>query len=131
MNIIIDTWVQDDCTLGRLTCEDFRCFTLELPWRDNLSGISCVPDGTYKAKFYLSPSKGPTLLLENVPGRTYIEIHAGNFTYQIKGCILVGDGIKYIDRDTIPDVSNSKTTLGKLLALVGEDELTVTINRKF
>ena len=76
---------------------------------------------------YNSPSKGLVLLLHDVPNRTYIEIHAGNFTRQILGCILVGDGIKYLDNDTIPDVTNSKNTLNKLIDLIsGETEIEIT-----
>lgn len=121
MKIQIDTWNQHDCTLGRLSCGEFRCFTLELPWRGNSRSISCIPSGTYRAGRYDSPKHGDVLLLEDVPNRTYIEIHAGNFTRQIEGCILVGDGIKYLDGDDVPDVTNSRNTLSKLLELVGSN----------
>ncbi len=114
----IDTWVRNDCTVGFLSYEGFQCFTLELPWRDNNGGVSCIPAGVYKAKKYNSPQHGEVILLIDVHGRTFIEIHAGNFTRQILGCILVGDGIKYLDGDSIPDVSNSKATLKELLALL-------------
>jgi hypothetical protein len=55
-------------------------------------------------------------------------MHTGNFTHQILGCILVGDGLKYVDGDTILDVTNSRNTLNKLLALLPE-RFTVTIER--
>ena len=127
MNINLTTWVQDDCTLGRMSYGDFHCFTLELPWKNNQPSISCIPSGKYRVTKYQSPSKGLVLLLHNVLDRTYIEIHAGNYTRQIEGCILVGDGIKYMDNDTIPDVTNSKNTLNKLLDLsTTEIEITRT-----
>ena len=107
-----------DCTIGVLSCADFKCFTLELPNRGNQKNISCIPAGTYQASKYQSPTKGLVILLHGVQGRTYIEIHAGNYTNQILGCILVGDSIKFIDGDKIPDVSNSKDTLKKLLELL-------------
>ena len=118
--IQLETWVQDDCTLGRLSVGDFRCFTLELPWKNNERSVSCIPAGTYTMSKYHSPTKGWVFLLHGVPDRTYIEIHAGNYTRQIEGCILVGDGIKYLDDDGIPDVTNSKATLSKLLAMMPE-----------
>lgn len=120
MVLYIDSWPQGDCTLGRLFYEDFKCFTLELPWLDNAKSISCIPEGHYKAKKHVSPSLGDVIHIYNVQGRTWIYIHAGNFTRQIEGCILVGDGIKYIDNDTIPDVSNSKNTFLKLFNALPE-----------
>ena len=125
--IKLNTWVQNDCTLGRLGFGDFQCFTLELPWIDNLTNVSCIPSGQYRVTKYRSTSKGLVLLLHNVPGRTYIEIHSGNYTSQIQGCILVGDGIKYLNADTIPDVANSQRTLAKLIHLVpAETEIEIT-----
>ena len=118
MILKIDTWVQDDCTIGRLSYGDFRCVTLELPWHDNQTDISCIPAGTYNARQYDSPKHGRVILLDDVPERSMIEIHAGNFTRQIEGCILAGDSLKYLDGDSILDVANSKQTLGRLLALL-------------
>jgi hypothetical protein len=127
--ITIDTWKNDDCTVGRLAAGDFQCFTLELPWQNNWRDISCIPEGAYIATKYDSPKHGNVLLLHNVQNRSLIEIHAGNFTRQIEGCILVGDSIKFLDGDEIPDVTNSKRTLSKLLSLV-DDEVTVVITRR-
>jgi len=119
--IKLTTWVNKDCTLGRLSYGNFKCFTLELPWKDNATNVSCVPAGTYKATKYNSPSKGLVVLLKDVEGRTWIEIHSGNYTHQIRGCILVGDGITYLDNDSIPDVVNSRNTLYKLLEALPMD----------
>jgi len=55
-----------------------------------------------------------------------IEIHAGNYTRQIEGCILVGDSLKYLDGDDVLDVTNSKVTLRKLLnAVPNEVEIAI------
>lgn len=131
--IILNTLICDDCTIGRMevinkSLGSFYCFSLELPWVNNLTNISCIPDGVYRYKFRNSPSNGRVLELQNVEGRTYIQIHAGNFTRQIKGCILVGDSIKHIDGDSIPDVTNSKNTLALVLQYAGK-EGEITINR--
>lgn len=117
--IELNRWYQDDCTMGRLTIDDFQCFTLELPWLDNEKNKSCVPPGTYEYFLRQSPSNGLVLELRDVEDRTYVQIHSGNFTYQILGCILVGDSIRWLDSDKIPDVTNSKNTLKKLLAVAG------------
>ena len=127
-DIVIDTWCQKDCTLGRLSYGDFKCFTLELPWRHNAEDISCIPHGQYLAEKYHSPTKGDVLLLLGVENRTYIEMHAGNYTRDVLGCILLGQGIKYLDGDSIPDVVTSKVTLNMLLAKV-PDSVTVVVNR--
>ncbi len=114
----LSTWVSKDCTIGRLDFLGFKCLTLELPWKNNQKSISCIPSGIYDVVKYKSPSKGDVLLLKDVPGRTFIEIHAGNYTRQVEGCILVGDSIRYLDADGIPDVTNSKNTLSKFLNIV-------------
>jgi len=127
MNLTISTWVNNDCTIGRLEYGDFHCFTLELPWKDNEINVSCIWSGEYDAIKYDSPSKGDVILLKGVRGRSFIEIHSGNYTRQIKGCILVGDSIKYLDGDDIPDVTNSRNTLSKLLGVLPEDfKITIT-----
>lgn len=121
--IVLDSWSQHDCTLGRLWVDGFQCFTLELPWQNNMRNISCIPEDFYLVTKHKSPNHGDVLKLHDVPNRTHILIHAGNFTRNTQGCILVGDGIKYLDGDTIPDVTNSKKTLTKLLASVPESAL--------
>ncbi len=110
----------EKCTIGWLTFGDFNCFTLELPDKDNQSNISCIPEGTYNFHTRLSNKNGFVIELEDVEDRTYIQMHSGNYTSQIQGCILVGDSLKDINHDKIPDVTNSKNTLKKLLELVGD-----------
>lgn len=108
------------CTLGQMRCGDYRCFTLELPWRENRANISCIPVGAYSARKYRSPRHGNVLLLEDVPDRTWIEIHAGNYTRQVRGCILVGESITHLDDDCVPDVARSRAAMKKLLKRTGE-----------
>lgn len=116
--LTLKRWYHDDCTIGRLKVGAFQCFTLELPDKNNQPFVSCIPEGEYMIDFYDSPKHGRVLLLHSVPHRQMIEIHAGNYTRQIEGCILVGDSVKWLDDDSIPDVTNSKATLEKLLKAV-------------
>ncbi len=127
--LFIDSWMCGDCTIGRMSYGHFRCLTLELPWLLNKRNVSCIPSGNYTSVKYDSPKHGSVLLLQSVRNRSFIEIHAGNFTYQIEGCILVGDSLKYLDGDTVLDVTNSKNTLAKLLASV-PNEVEVAIVRQ-
>lgn len=117
--IRIFRWYNKDCTIGRLTFGDFHCFTLELPDRDNQSNISCIPEGEYNFEFRISNRNGPVLELQNVEDRTVVQIHSGNYTSQILGCILVGDSVKHLNNDNIPDVTSSVPTLKKLIKLTG------------
>lgn len=113
--ITLETWSANKSTVGRLSLGDFICTTLELPWKANKRFISCIPAGTYEIFMRNSPKNGLVLQLKNVPSRSFIQVHAGNFTSQIEGCILTGESIVNMDGDGIPDVSNSRNTLTDLL----------------
>jgi hypothetical protein len=129
-HIKVKTIRQEDCTLGVMNIEgsDFRCFTLELPDKGNTSNISCIPAGTYEYFKRVSPSNGEVLELKNVPNRKYIQVHKGNYTSDVVGCMLVGKTIADINGDGIPDVTSSGATLKELLSLVEETGL-ITIER--
>ena len=125
----LETWCRDDCTLGILTLDSFRCFTLELPWINNEPRISCIPAGVYRVKPHNSPSLGFVYHLQDVKGRTWIYIHKGNFTRQIEGCILVGSSIKYLDADHIPDIAGSSDAFTNLVSEVNGQEFELEITR--
>lgn len=70
-----------------------RIDCLELPWKENLPGKSCVPAGKYKMEWTFSPAfKRRTWELKEVPGRMYIRIHAGSYAGEkisdSRGCLL-------------------------------------------
>jgi hypothetical protein len=119
--ITIKRWHHKDCTLGRLQVGSFQCFTLELPDLGNAPNISCIPTGTYQAFKRQSPKNGLVIELKNVPQRSFIQIHRGNHTRQIEGCILVGSSIAFLDGDRTPDVTNSGVTMDKLLVLLPDE----------
>lgn len=127
-DIVISRAYYSDCTIGRvfLPAHSVSFFSLELPWLNNLPNVSCISEGTYVARRRLSPSNDWVYELENVLNREYIQIHAGNFIGDILGCILVGDSVKFLNGDTIPDVTNSRATLNKIFNLLG-DEITIKI----
>lgn len=89
--------------------------TLELPWKDNQRNISCISEGVYKARKHNSPKFGESLWLQNVPGRSEILIHKGNFYDDILGCILIGTDLADINKDGIIDVKNSKQAIDLLI----------------
>lgn len=112
-------------TLGTLVVEEdgkvlFTCATVELPWRGNKHGVSCVPAGTYPVwKEYSSRFKSMLFELKEVPGRSEVKIHAANYAHQLNGCIALGRSHVDIDGDGVKDVDQSKKTLAAFHAVMG------------
>lgn len=101
----------NSCTMGYLIADDeVICYTLELPWKDNLNNISCIPVGTYNGILRYDKTDGWRIQLDNVPNRTGVQIHIGNYTREIKGCVLVGTDAKVDDCS----VQNSTIAYAKL-----------------
>ena len=114
--LIVNRTEQEDCTLGVVNYKEFRCFSLELQNKDNQVNVSCIPYGLYECEKYYSNKYGVTCFrVLNVVGRTSISGHYGNFTKDILGCLIFGDSIADINNDGVPDVTNSKVTLSKLI----------------
>jgi len=91
-----------NCIQGYLTINDSPiCYTMELPFRDNINDISSIPKGKYNAFIRTDKKLGWRIELINVPNsREHIQIHLGNFTSDITGCTLVGKTVK-IDNCTV------------------------------
>lgn len=112
-------------TLGILTMPSGKIYnTLELAWKNNASKISCIPKGKYKVRKRTSAKYGEHFHILNVPNRSFILIHHGNYAgslnpktkkSDILGCILVGCGLKDLNNDGILDVTNSKKAMAELL----------------
>lgn len=87
-----------NATLGVLTFGDFECYTLELPWYNNAEDISCIPAGVYPASIRKSTHNNSKLghrviWLDDVPGRSCVQIHIANRPTELRGCIAVGERI--------------------------------------
>lgn len=76
-------------TNGTLCAGDqILCRTIELPWRKNESGISCIPEDEYEVVLRYNKRFGAHLYLPEVPGRSLILIHpANNALKELRGCI--------------------------------------------
>ena len=68
----------------------FSCYVLELPNLNNQKQISCIPKGIYSVQRITSPKHGLCYEVLNVPNRSNIEIHIGNYPADIMGCLAVG-----------------------------------------
>ena len=88
-------------TFGKLSCADpkFAFVTAELPWNGNKKNISCIPPGAYKCEVFQSAKFGKCFTVKNVPDRSGILLHHGNFAGDTAagwasnsdGCILLGE----------------------------------------
>jgi len=94
-------------TIGSLCFEGYELATMELPWRDNQTSISCIPVGTYKAIPRYSNKFGNHFIVQSVPGRSYILFHKMNYFFQGRGCIGLGMYHKDINKDGNLDTARS------------------------
>ena len=89
------------------------CNTIELPWKENQSRVSCIPEGRYQLTKRYSLRFGWHLLVNNVVNRDYILIHAYNDALkESKGCIAPVSVCTAEGKG-----SNSRLSLKKLLAV--------------
>ena len=99
----------------------FYCTTIEPPWKDNQHSISCIPTGVYTVTPCNSPKHGACFLVLDVPGRSAIEIHAGNFVQNTEGCLLVGrDLTSDMNGDGLMDLNYSQGALKTLVQFIQE-----------
>lgn len=82
-----------------------RWTTLELPWRQNLRNISCIPPGRHRCKRVISLKAGLTWEIE-VSGRDGILFHVANTQDDLRGCIGVGFRFKLFEG--LPGIGESK-----------------------
>lgn len=104
-------------TNGDISIDGVRlCHSIELPWKNNQPGISCVPEGVYALAHRWSPRHGSHLLVKDVPGRSLILLHpANNAAKELKGCIAP------VTRLTGPGRGDfSRLALKSLLQLIAE-----------
>jgi Family of unknown function (DUF5675) len=95
--------------LGRLIT-----YTIELPWLDNLTQISCIPEGRYELVKRWSPKFNRHLQVMNVSQRESILIHPANDAmHELKGCIAPVSLITGVGKG-----SSSRLALETLTSLV-------------
>ena len=97
-----------------------ECKSLELPDRGNQRNVSRIPSGKYVCSNRYSGKYGHHFILNGVEDRSLILIHLGNYKTDTRGCILLGTRFSDIDKDGHLDVTNSRNTMTRLLALAPE-----------
>lgn len=93
----------------------YKCYTLELADRQNQKRISCIPTGNYVVKSHVSPKFGKCFWIQDVPNRSAILIHSGTYHNHSLGCILVGEGMKDLNKDGYLDLIHSKKAMAQLV----------------
>jgi hypothetical protein len=103
-------------------------YVLELPWKNNMHDISCIPSGMYFVRLLPSPHFDGAIIphIMYVPNRTDIMIHVANWPYEIKGCMAIGlnKGVDY--------VGQSRKAFDALMGLIkkseaGNEDVTIDI----
>lgn len=100
--------------------------TLEQPWRDNQTNISCIPPTEYICRRIHSNKFGETFEVQGVERRSHILFHKGNTMADTQGCILVGE--EFSTNQAAPILAASAKGYGEFMAkLTGLDEFTLRI----
>ena len=78
-----------DGTNGKLECEGkLICNTIELPWKNNETKVSCIPEGKYFIRKRYSRKFQWHLEVIDVKDRSLILFHpANNAMKELNGCI--------------------------------------------
>ena len=99
MEIVLERMYFPEGTNGVLSVNGKEiCKTIELPWRNNKTRVSCIPEGKYKIRKRFSAKFNWHLELINVKNRKYILLHpANNALKELNGCIapvsqITGEG---------------------------------------
>jgi hypothetical protein len=109
-------------TFGVLThSEGLRLITLERPWLKNRVDVSCIPEGAYIVKRDKA-GRHQWYSVQDVEGRTFIELHGGVIVHHSNGCILIGTNI-----NVCSDLNGSAEALDLLLEFVGDEDFLLTI----
>lgn len=124
--ILVRSHQTESATKGFLFYKNVDLVTLELPWKKNQRRISCIPNGEYPCKKHTSPKFGECIWVQDVPNRSEILIHSGNYTSDTLGCILAGLDFADLNKDGIPDIVYSRQAM-RILLNACPDEFTLSI----
>lgn len=125
--IIKRAWSDERATLGMLTIKGVvhdPFFVLENPERETFED-SRIPAGFYTCVPYSGTKFKGVYLVKDVPSRSGILIHPGNYAKDTLGCILLGESACTF-RD-VPMVMNSKFSFRRFKDLIGENVFDLTI----
>lgn len=115
-------------TFGTLMLDnEVFCVTLEPYDRNNAKFISNIPAQQYLCKKIKSPRYGRTFEITGIQGRSNVLFHAGNYSYNTRGCIILAQ--HYGKIQGVRAILNSGDTFRKFMKKVGHlksFQLTIT-----
>ncbi|MGE4195316.1 MAG: DUF5675 family protein [Pseudodesulfovibrio sp.] len=118
-----------DGTFGRMFLPGgVERVSAEPPWKSNRTDVSCIPPGKYECEINESPHFGLCPEILNVPGRTHVRMHAGNWAGDVEqgrrsdsqACVL--PGLRFATLEGQPAVSSSRTALDELMDVVSDGD---------
>lgn len=115
---LIRTYLHDR-TIGKIG----SLKTLERPWINNQSSISCIPEGVYQVDRDHHGRFQYYRVQDTLP-RTSIEIHGGVYPRHSEGCILIG-----MTHDKEYNLIGSDQALDKLVQEQGEESFILVIRQ--
>jgi hypothetical protein len=124
----------DQGTLGSLSLSGEVFCSLELPWRKNKQNISRIPEGKYRAVPHKSPKFGACYHVLNVPDRSWILFHSGNFAgdkekgfkSDSSGCILLGESFGMLNNQMA--VLQSRVAMLRFLDITDGNDISLIID---
>ena len=133
MVLILSRTYFPDGTNGKIECEGILiCLTIELPWKNNETKVSCIPEGKYFVKKRYSKKFQWHLEVLDVKNRSLILFHSANNALQeLNGCIapvtkFSGPGLGLQSRNAFAKLKN---LVFKVLDL--DEEVSIIIKSDF
>lgn len=121
-------WITSTEIMSSLHFEGETLYIMERAWKNNKSNISCIPSGEYICKFLKRSASGKyrnVWHVQNVPNRSGILIHNGNFVTHTKGCPLIGKKLGVLGRRKA--VLGSRSGLRKFNRVMGKEDFKLII----
>ena len=123
-----------DGTFGEWVFPDgSRLFSVERAWKGNQRSVSCIPEGLYVLRKRKSPVVSRVTNgrytegweVTNVPNRSFIMVHPGNWPSNFNGCIGVGQENRPLQHPTqgmIDAVTSSQAAFDTLMSKLEEKD---------
>lgn len=103
-------------------------FTVERPWLNNQSGISCIPSGIYRCiPHFFNRGNYAAIEITGVPNRSAILIHIANKAIELNGCIAPGKSLGVLDN--MWAVTFSGLAFNDLMGVYGGKEFNLEIKQ--